>query len=355
LANQRFFKMMMLFPKKLTEGDTVAVLSPSWGGPSLFPHIYEQGLTILREEFGLVVKAYPTATATAQWLYHHPQARAADINAAFADPTVKAIIASIGGDDSIRILPYLDQAVIRHNPKILLGYSDTTTLLTYCNQLGLVTFHGPAVMAGFSQLRSWPPAFADHIRTLLFAAHTSYTYQSYPVWTERYPDWSDPANTGLSGPLQSNEEKWQWLQGEEVWSGQLFGGCIEVLEFMKGTAYWPPLDFWAGKILFFETSEEKPTPQQVKYMLRNYGMQGILAHIQGLLFGRPRDYTPQEKQELNETLVAVVASEFGRPDLPIVTNMDFGHTDPQFILPLGVKAELDCERRVFRLLESPVK
>src|SRR6185436_1671657 len=95
-------------PHKLTPGDTVAIISPSWGGPSVFPHIYENGLKILREEFCLVIKEYPTARSEADFLYHHPEVRAEDINQAFADPEVKAIIASIGGDDSVRILPYLD-------------------------------------------------------------------------------------------------------------------------------------------------------------------------------------------------------------------------------------------------------
>ena len=121
---------------------------------------------------------------------------------------------------------------------------------------------------------------------------------------------------------------------------------------MNGTINLPTPDFWPGKILFFETSEEKPTPDQVKYILRNYGMQGIFDKINGILFARSRDYTEEEKKRLAEVIVAVVATEFGRPDLPIIGNMDFGHTDPQFILPLGVKAEMDCRNRKFTLVES---
>ncbi len=98
--------MAFIKPNKLNQGDTVAIISPSWGGPSIFPHIHENGLKALREEFGLIIKEYPTARAEADFLYHQPEARAADVNQAFADPEVKAIIASIGGDDSVRILPY---------------------------------------------------------------------------------------------------------------------------------------------------------------------------------------------------------------------------------------------------------
>lgn len=93
------------------------------------------------ENLGLTIKEFPSARKDASFLYNNPEFRANDINAAFADPEVKAIISSIGGDDSIRILPYLDKKTIVQNPKIVMGYSDTSTLLTYINQLGLVTFH----------------------------------------------------------------------------------------------------------------------------------------------------------------------------------------------------------------------
>jgi muramoyltetrapeptide carboxypeptidase LdcA involved in peptidoglycan recycling len=339
--------------RRLLPGDTVAVISPSWGGPSLFPAIYKKGLQVLQEELGLKVEEYPTARAEADFLYHHPQARAEDINRAFGDPEIKAIITTIGGDDSVRILRYLDPGLIRNNPKILMGFSDTTTLLVYGILQGLVTFQGPSLMAGLTQWHSFPEAFRSHVKTMLFEGPDAYSYSPYEVWSEGYPDWGRPEDAGKINPAQSNETRWQWLQGESVVSGELFGGCIEVLEFLKGTLYWPQPAFWQGKILFLEISEEKPSPTQVKYMLRNYGVQGIFDRIQGVLFGRPRDYTPEEKESLREAIRAVIATEFGRPDLPVVLNMDFGHTDPQFILPLGIKAELDCRQQTFKLVESP--
>jgi muramoyltetrapeptide carboxypeptidase LdcA involved in peptidoglycan recycling len=86
-------------------------------------------------------------------------------------------------------------------------------------------------------------------------------------------------------------------------------------------------------------------------MLRNYGMQGIFNKVSAVLFGRARDYTDEEKTELDQMIIDVIKGEFGNEHLPIVTNMDFGHTDPQFILPLGVKAEVDCLNKTFRLTE----
>lgn len=340
-------------PPRLRAGDTLAVLSPSWGGPSRYPHVFDLGLRNLENLFRLKIKGFPTARRDADELDRDPKGRADDINAAFADPEVRAIVASIGGDDSVRILPYLDLDLILAHPKILMGYSDTTTLTSLLNARGMVTFNGPAVMAGFAQMRHLPAEFALHVRAVLMEPSETLEYRPYPAWTNQYADWNTPGYDGETAPLQPHDG-WQWLQGEGIHRGRLFGGCIEVFEFLKGTRFWPEPEFWDGKLVFFETSEDKPSPDQVKWMLRNYGTMGVLDRIGGLLFGRARDYSDEEKLRLDALILKVVRDEFGRSDLPVVTNLDFGHTDPQFVMPLGVTAEVDCGARRFRLMEPAV-
>jgi muramoyltetrapeptide carboxypeptidase LdcA involved in peptidoglycan recycling len=337
-------------PERLKRGDVVAIVSPSWGGPSVFPHVYDNGLKILRE-WGLEIREYPSARAKANILARDHRFRAKDINDAFADKEIKAVFASIGGDDSVRLLPFLDKDSIAENPKIIMGYSDTTTLLVYGNLQGFITVHGPAIMAGFSQAENLPGSFKAHIREMLFDPKESHEYRPYGQYCDGYLDWSKHANVGKVNELKT-DAGWRFLQGNGKVKGELFGGCIEVLEFLKGTDFWPAKDFWNQKTLFFETSEDKPAIDQVKCMLRNYGVQGVFAKISAVLFGRARDYSPQEKEELDKAIKSVIADEFEQPDLPIVTNMDFGHTDPQFLLPLGAKAELDCENKKFKLTES---
>ena len=116
-------------PKKLRPGDKVATVSTSWGGPATFPHRYEAGKRQLQEAFGVTVVEMPHALHSAEWLERNPQARADDLMEAFRDPSIKAIFSTIGGDDSIRLLRYLDPEVMRSNPKIVMGYSDTTVTL----------------------------------------------------------------------------------------------------------------------------------------------------------------------------------------------------------------------------------
>jgi muramoyltetrapeptide carboxypeptidase LdcA involved in peptidoglycan recycling len=159
-------------PPRLRRGDTVAIVSPSWGGPHAFPHVYEKGLEAL-DGWGLRIREFPTARMDAATLRANPAARAEDINAAFADPEVRAIFASIGGDDSVRILPFLKPEIVTGNPKILLGYSDTSTLHTFLNLQGLASLHGPSIMAGFAQMEHLPQAFSAHVHAMLFSPQSN--------------------------------------------------------------------------------------------------------------------------------------------------------------------------------------
>jgi muramoyltetrapeptide carboxypeptidase LdcA involved in peptidoglycan recycling len=340
-------------PARLHRGDTVAVVSSSWGGPHVFPHVFDKGLSILADVFDLRVKEMSTARMSPTDLAANPQARAEAINEAFADAEVSAIFSSIGGNDSARILRFLDRELIRANPKIFMGYSDTTTQNVFLHNLGLVSFNGPAVMAGFAQLQHFPEAI-NHLRAVLFEPTSSYTYEPFPNWVERYRDWNDTDNDGGVREKRAHDG-WHWLNGSGIRTGRLFGGCVEVLEFLKGTEHWPTAAFWNDRILFLETSEEKPSVSQFRDWLFNYGVQGVFERAAGLIVGRARDYNSEEKLELDDMIREVVIDQFGAPDFAIVTNVDFGHTDPQWIMPLGIRAELDSGAQTFRLMESAVR
>lgn len=338
-------------PKALQFGDTVAVVTPSWGGPAAFPRIYEAGIVALKS-LGLRVKECAHTRSDDAFLYTHPELRAKDINDAFADEEVKAIIASIGGDDSVRILPYLDPKVIKNNPKIFMGFSDATTMTTYLRQCGLVAFHGPSIMAGFAQWNYQGKEFQEHVKEFFFHPKEKMSYVPFSLYAQGYTSWEDVQTLGQL-KKHTLHDGWHWLQGNTKVTGRLFGGCIEVLEFLKSTDYWPAEDTWKDTILFFETSENVPSVEQVKYMLRNYGMQGVFQNISALLFGIARGYSSDATKELEEMIVQVVGQEFGQKELCIVTNMNFGHTDPQWILPVGIRAEVDPMKKTFQLCESP--
>lgn len=130
----------MIKPSKLNPGDKVATISPSGGGPSVFPQRYQAGVRHLETEFGLEVVEMLHTLKDANWLAHNPKARADDLMQAFSDPSIKGIITTIGGDDSIRLLPYLDQshAVLQGWVGFILWANDHGRV---CRKRRLVSLH----------------------------------------------------------------------------------------------------------------------------------------------------------------------------------------------------------------------
>jgi muramoyltetrapeptide carboxypeptidase LdcA involved in peptidoglycan recycling len=344
-----------LKPKKLLPGDKVAAISMSWGGPGILPHRYEAGKRQLQEAFGVTVVETPHALRSPEWLERNPRARADDLMEAFSDPSVKAIVATIGGDDSIRLLPYLDKDVMRSNPKILMGYSDTTIAHMACFAAGLVSFYGPAIMAGFAENGGLFRYMVDSVRRTLFSsAPIGRIEPNVEGWTAEFLDWAEPENQSRMRKLSSSDG-WNYLQGVGTKRGHLIGGCIEVLDWLRGTDVWPGAEVWQDAILFLETSEEAPSPAAVLRILRAFAALGVLRGLSGILLGRPGGQVPTERfGEYAEAILKVVAEEEDLTELPIITGMDFGHTDPMFVLPYGVQAEINCERRQFAILEGAV-
>lgn len=348
-------KAAFIKPRKLNPGDKVATVSPSWGGPSVFPHRYQAGVRQLEAEFGLEVVEMPHTLKDADWLYRNPEARAADLMQAFSDPTIKGIVATIGGDDSIRLLPFIDLDMIRNNPKVFMGYSDTTIGHMLCFKAGLVSFYGPAIMAGFAENGGLFPYMKKSVQQTLFQTDSVGVIQpNTDGWTVERLDWGEPSNQEKKRALNPCTG-WKYLQGKGVRQGHLLGGCIEVFDWLRGTELWPNSDAWKNAILFLETSEEAPPPSNVKYMLRAFAALGVLKQLSGILFGRPGGGVPiKQFDEYDQVILQVVRDEENLDDLPIITNMDFGHTDPMFVLPYGVMVEIDCERKQFSILENAV-
>jgi muramoyltetrapeptide carboxypeptidase LdcA involved in peptidoglycan recycling len=343
---------MLIKPKKLLPGDRVATVSPSWGGAG-DPELrwrYEQGVKRLEEVFGLKVIPMPNSLKGSDYLYKNPQARAEDLMTAFKDESIKGIFANIGGEDSIRLLPYIDVDVIRENPKIFMGYSDVTVSHLFCHKAGISSFYGPAILTDFAENVKMDPYTINMVNRTLFSNEMIGEIQPAKEWTSERIEWIEE-NKNRRRAMRQNVG-YQILQGSGVAQGHLIGGCIEVLEFAKGTVLWPEKKYWNDSILFFETSEEKPEPNNIKYWLRNYAIQGILHKANGIIFGKPQDekYYEEYKVEIQK-----VMKEFNLEDLPILYNLNFGHTEPKFILPYGARAEINCDKKTFTILESGVE
>jgi len=343
---------LLIKPKKLQRGDRVATVSPSWGGagdPELIWR-FDQGVKRLEEVFGLKVTPMPHSLKGTEYLYTNPQARAEDLMTAFKDESIKAIFANIGGEDSIRLLPYIDFDVIRENPKIFLGYSDVTVAHLFCHQAGISSFYGPAVLTDFAENVTMNAYTIDMVNRTLFSSDVISDVLPAEEWTSEHLEWTEK-NKNEQRTMNKNTN-YEVLQGAGVVQGRLIGGCMEVLEFAKGTVLWPSEQYWQDSILFFETSEEKPDPSLIKYWLRNYATQGILHQANGIIFGKPQNekYYEEYKVEIQK-----VMKEYDLEDLPILYNLNFGHTEPKFILPYGALAKIDCNHGTFSILENGVE
>ncbi|MFH9730730.1 S66 peptidase family protein [Streptomyces sp. NPDC017260] len=337
------------YPSKPSPGDRVAVISPSAGLPGLFPLPFELGLERLREEFGLEPVEYPATRRMGST----PAERAADIHAAFADPGIRAVIASIGGDDQITVLPLLDRELIRASPKPFFGMSDNTNLLAYLRNTGIVGYHGASVMVELGRPVAMHPQTADSLRAALF---TSGPYELRPAerWNDVDRDWADPA-TFDEEPGSRPGSGWSWVNADRVVEGRTWGGCLEILAglLMADVEIARDPAQYDGDVLILETSEEMPSAQEVFRTLRTMGERGLLGRFSALLMARAKTWSferptsPEEgaRYAAEQREAVLRAMRAYAPGATIVFDVDFGHTDPQVVLPYGGTVRVDGPSR----------
>jgi len=344
----------MITPKALKKGDKVAIVSLSWGGAGdgEIHNRYMTGKKRLEDIFGLEVVAMPHALKGSAYVSEHPKERAEDLMAAFRDPEIKGIISTIGGNDTIRLLPYIDYDVIKNNPKILMGYSDTTVNHFMCYKAGLRSYYGPCVLMEFAENIQMHDYTVENIMWTLFSTEPVGEIEPVKEWTSEYLPWDSAENNRTLRKMQPETHGHEILQGTGKVQGRLIGGCIEVLDWLRGSVLWPSKEEWTGKILFLETSEDKPSPDMITFMLRALWATGILDVISGIVVAKPQG--EKYYDEYKDVFKEVIGIQCGRPDLPILYNVSFGHTSPIAIMPMDALAEIDCGMKTLRILESGV-
>lgn len=343
--------MKLVKPHRLNREDKVATVSLSWGGAGDSDLLwrYNLGKKRLQEQFGLDVVEMPNTLKGSDYLYNHPEKRAQDLMEAFSDTSIKAIFSCIGGEESVRMLPYIDFNIIRNNPKIFIGYSDTTITHFMCLKANLSSFYGASVLAELAENIKVFDYTASWLEKVLFNTSPIGLIPAAEEWTGERIEWLE-SNASIAKTMAKNKG-YEFLQGEGVVQGRLIGGCIEVMEMMKGTSLWPSKNMFEDAILFFETSEEMPEPNYIEYWLRNYGSQGILQKAKAIIFGKP--YQEKYYNEYKNSIMKIV-SELKLYHLPIIYNMSFGHNEPMICLPYGAMAEINCDKKTFSILESGV-
>lgn len=312
-------------PPRLRLGDTIGLIEPATASDETFQ------LTLVEEAvvaMGLKPKRGASVLGRHGYLANTDEKRAADVNAMFADPEVRAIMAVRGGWGSARLLPYLDWDLIRANPKLVIGFSDITALhLAIAAQAGFATIHGPN---GGS---AWGKGSLDHFRAIAF----------------------DGATPTLVNPAAEEDRlvqrRWRTqpiTQGKA--RGRLLGGNLTVLTALAGTPYLP--DF-KGAILFLEDVDE--AEYRIDRMLTQLGQAGVLGGLAGAVFGQCTNCVGSSSGNYGGfTLTDVLRHHLGRLGVPAYQGAWFGHIADQFSLPVGVMAEIDADAGTIRMLEAAV-
>jgi muramoyltetrapeptide carboxypeptidase LdcA involved in peptidoglycan recycling len=341
----------IVHPTKARVGDRVAVLSPSFAAPGAAPAVHEQAMRRLTEVTGLVPVEYPTTRR----LGASARDRAADLNAAFADPEIHAVLATIGGEDQITVIPHLDADAVRANPKPFLGYSDNTNLLSWLWTEGVAGFYGGSTQV---QIGAGPGLDACHLASLRASLLTGETLEiTEPGESEDFgKDWEDPAALTSYGDREP-AEPWTWSGPTRSVTGRTWGGCIEVIQWILTAGRFPSdpavLD---GGILLLESSEELIPAREFGWILRSLGERGLLEAVSGVLVARPPasnfEHRPDaagraaHRAAQRDAAIEVIARY--NPDAVVCVGVPFGHTRPQWILPYGGDVTVDgAGRRVW--------
>lgn len=340
--------MDLVSPRKAAAGDKVAVVSPSFAAPAVGPAVHEQALARLAAVTGLVPVEFPTT----RQLGASPRRRADDLNAAFADPQIRAVLATVGGEDQLTVVPHLDAGALAADPKPFLGYSDNTNILNWLWTNGVAGYYG-----GSTQVHLGPGPRVDPVHelslraALLTGGRVELTDPGESEDVGR--DWTDPRALTEFGDREPTEP-WAWYGLARCVTGRTWGGCVEVVQWILTAGRFPAdpavLD---GGVLILESSEELIPAREFGWITRSLGERGILAAVDAVVVARPptSDLTvrpsPEERRARRDaqrdTVVEVVQAY--NPEAVIVVGPPFGHTRPQWILPYGGLLTVDGAAR----------
>lgn len=234
-----------------------------------------------------------------------------------------------------------------------MGYSDSTVNHFMMYRAGLVSFYGPCVLVEFAENQQMHEYTIDSIRRTLFHVSQTIDIAPSPKWTSEFLDWSNMKNQNVRRKMQHDNHGFEVLQGTGIATGELIGGCLGVFKMIIGTELWLEPSEWEGKILFLETGEDYPVPNEVCYFLRNLAAQGIIDKLNGIIVGKPLN--ERYYDEYKHIYKTVICNEANQPNLPILYNVNFGHTSPVSILPYGVMAQIDCSQKKLTVIESPIE
>lgn len=332
---------------KLKKRDKVAILSPSFAAPGKWPHVYELGLKRLKETFELEPVEFPATKKIGA----SKEERAADLISAFENKEIKAIITTLGGNDQVTYIKNLPPEPFVNNPKPFLGFSDNTHFMNFLWQQGISSYYGGALFTQFARQGKMDEYTIEYLKKVFFE-EGDVEIKASDTYNDIGLGWDDPENLKKYREYEINEG-WIW-DGSTNAEGITWGGCLESIDkILRHGIKIPSLNDFKNIVLLTETSEEIPKHEYVFGVYRALGERGILERIKVVLVGRPKAWEfdkPNDaeekkkyKQKQREVILKIIRQY--NKTVPVIQNLDFGHTDPQIPFPYGKKVKVNSESK----------
>ncbi|MBG9719869.1 S66 peptidase family protein [Bacillus mycoides] len=329
----------MILPKALKYGDTIGIYSPS------SPVTYTSSKRFERAKLYLEQKGFHIleGSLTGQYDYYRSgsiKERAEELNDLIRNPNVSCIMSTIGGLNSNSLLPYIDYETFQKNPKIMIGYSDTTALLLgIYAKTGIPTFYGPALVPSFGEFEPFVDCtykyFAD---TLLTDQHLPYNINQPLFWSDEFINWEEKTK---EKDLRPNN--WISVIGGKA-TGRIIGGNLNTIQGIWGSPYMPLIQ--DGDILFIEDSSKDAATIERSFSLLK--INGVFNKVSGIILGKHEQFDDcGTNRKPYEILLEVLQNQ----KLPFLADFDCCHTHPMITLPIGIQVEMDATNKTIQIIE----
>ncbi|MGI8276885.1 S66 family peptidase [Bacillus mycoides] len=330
----------MILPKALKYGDTIGIYSPSSPVTYTSPKRFERAKLYLQKKGFHILEG----SLTGQYDYYRSgsiKERAEELNDLIRNPNVSCIMSTIGGLNSNSLLPYIDYETFQKNPKIMIGYSDTTALLLgIYAKTGIPTFYGPALVPSFGEFEPFVDCtykyFAD---TLLTDQHLPYNINQPLFWSDEFINWEEKTK---EKDLRPNN--WISVMGGKT-TGRIIGGNLNTIQGIWGSPYMPLIQ--DGDILFIEDSSKDAAT--IERSFSSLKINGVFDKVSGIILGKHEQFDDCGTiRKPYEILLEVLQNQ----KLPFLADFDCCHTHPMITLPIGIQVEMDATNKTIQIIEQ---
>ena len=328
-------------PHGIGPGSTVGIWTPSSPAPALFPRRFARAVSAMTDN-GIGVVPGATCTGSTGVAATAPALLAEDLHRLLRNEQVDAVVCAAGGYTSLAVVPYVDWAVVAAARKPIIGYSDVTSILWAALAVAsVVTFHGPMVVSEWGEAGGALPYTVERFFEVLAPGNEPMTFGPPDEWTDELLWW----DTEDDRPRRLQPGGWRCLVPGTA-EGWLLPGCAQTVSRLFGTPYLPDV---TGAILCLET--HGTGPDAFWGLLAQWQTSGLLDRLAGLVIGR--HCRPLAAAAGSTDFDQVVLEVLGGSPIPVLVDVDFGHTEPRLTLPVGTMARLDATACRITLLEAP--